>query len=297
MRIAAACFPVRRALSPEDWRDEMAEWVAEGAAAGAEILVFPEYGAMGLAGLVPGAERDPDLAVSAVSERMPATWDHLSELARAHGVHVLAPSGPCGARGSAANRAVMLSPGGGRAVQDKRILTPYERDEWGLGPSGAPLALIETELGRVGVLICYDSEFPLLARVLVEAGARAILVPSCTEGPRGRERVRIAARARALEGQCAVALAMTTDDPEEPGWCEVVGATTGRAGVYAPPDKGFPEDGVLAEGEVDVPGWVVAEADLAALGALRSGGEVAGVAHWPESVDAATTRGREPDRS
>jgi predicted amidohydrolase len=277
---------VLRFASFADWQGDVADWVAEGAAGGADLLVFPEYGAMALAGLTPGAERDPDLAVSAVSERMPAAWDHLGELARHHGVHVLAPSGPVGARGSAVNRAVLLTPEGGRAAQDKRILTPYERGEWGLGPGGAPLALIDTELGRVGVLICYDSEFPRLGRALVEAGAVAILVPSCTEGPRGRERVRIAARSRALEGQCVAALSMTTDDPEEPGWCEALGATTGRAGIYGPPDRGFPEDGVLAEGELDAPGWIVAEVDAAAIEALRRGGEVAGVAHWPEAEGA-----------
>ena len=287
MRIAAACFPVKRVGSWAKWRDDMASWVADGAGAGADLLVFPEYGAMALAALTPGAGRDPDLAVSAVSERMPGVWDHLGELARHHGVHVLAPSGPVGARGSAVNRAVMLTPSGGRAAQDKRILTPYERDEWRLGPGGAPLVLIDCELGRLGVLICYDAEFPALGRALVEAGAWAILVPSCTEGPRGRERVRIAARARALEGQCVVALAMTMDDRRAPGWCDAVGATTGRAGIYGPPDLGFAEDGVLAEGGADVPGWVVAKADPAVVEALRREGEVAGVAHWPEGEGAA----------
>lgn len=286
MRVAACCFPVLRLETWLDWQDEMAEWVAEGAMGGADLLVFPEYGAMALAGLIEGADADADLAVSAVSERMPAAWDHLGELARHHGVHLLAPSGPVGARGSAVNRAVLIAPSGTRGSQDKRILTPYERDEWRLGPGGAPLALLDTELGRLGVLICYDAEFPSLARALVEAGARAILVPSCTEGPRGRERVRIAARARALEGQCVVALSMTTDDPDAPGWCGPVGATTGRAGIYGPPDGDFPEDGVLAEGEADVPGWVVAQVDPAALEALRRGGEVAGVAHWPEAEGA-----------
>ena len=287
MRIAAACYPVGRPASFPDWQDDMARWVAAGAEAGADLLVFPEYGAMALAALTPGADRDLGLAVTAVSERMPAAWDHLGELARHHGVHLLAPSGPVGVRGAAVNRAVMLAPSGGRAAQDKRVLTPFERDEWRLGPCGAPLALMETELGRIGVLICYDAEFPALARALVEAGAVAIAVPSCTEGPTGRERVRIAARARALEGQCVTALSMTTDDPDAPGWCEAVGATTGRAGIYVPPDRGLPDDGILAEGEVDAPGWVVGEVDRSAIEAVRRGGEVAGVAHWPEA-EAAT---------
>ena len=261
----------------------MARWVADAAGRGAELLVFPEYGLSELAALEPGAGRDLDRACAAVSERMPAAWDHLGELARHHGVHILAPSGPSGERGSARNRAAFIAPSGSRAVQDKRILTPYEREEWRLGPGATTLAVIDTDLGRLGVLICYDAEFPLHARALVEAGAWAILVPSCTEGPSGRERVRIAARARALEGQCVVALAMTTSAAADPDWNESVGATTGLAGVYGPPDRGFPPDGILAEGAVDEPGWTVADADPEAVEALRRGGEVAGVLDWPGS--------------
>lgn len=289
-RVAAACYPVGRPASFQGWQDGIAGWVADAARQDAELLVFPEYGLADLAALEPGAGHDLGRAVSAVSERLPDAWDHLGELARHHGVHILAPSAPLGARGGALNRAVMLTPEGARAGQDKRILTPYERDEWRLGPGGAPLALLDTDLGRLGVLICYDGEFPLLARALVEAGAWLLLVPSCTEGPRGRERVRIAARARALEGQCVVALAMTTADPEAPDWNEAVGATTGRAGLYGPPDRGFPEDGVIAEGAVDAPGWTVGEADPEAVAALRRSGEVAGLAHWPESEGARVER-------
>ena len=290
IRIAAACYPVGRPASFRAWQDTMAAWVADAAGRSADLLVFPEYGACELAALEPGAGRDLGRTVTAVSERLPAAWDHLSELAAHHGVHVLAPSGPFGARGSAVNRAVLLTPEGGRMAQDKRILTLYERDVWRLGPGGAPLALMDTDLGRLGVLICYDAEFPALARALIEAGAWAILVPSCTEGPMGRERVRIAARARALEGQCVTALAMTTSAREEPDWCEAVGATTGRAGVYGPPDRGFPDDGVLAEGAVDALSWVLADADPAAVERARREGEVAGVAHWPEGEGAEVVR-------
>ena len=290
IRVAAACYPVGRPASFQAWQDGVAGWVAEAAARGADLLVFPEYGAMELAALDPGAGGDLDRCVGAVSERLPAAWDHLADLAAHHGVHLLAPSGPLGARGSAVNRAVLIAPGGGRAHQDKRILTPYERDVWRLGPGGAALAAIDTDLGRLGVLICYDAEFPALARALVAAGAWAILVPSCTEGAHGRARVAIAARARALEGQCVVALAMTTSAPEDPYWCEAVGASTGAAGVYGPSDRGFPPDGVLAQGAVDAPGWTMADADPEAVAALRRGGEVAGVAHWPEAEGARVER-------
>ncbi len=74
-------------------------------------------------------------------------------------------------------------------------MTPFERD-WGIS-GGAPLRVFDTALGKIAVLICYDSEFPLLARALAEAGAEVILVPSCTERVSGFHRVRTGSMARA----------------------------------------------------------------------------------------------------
>jgi predicted amidohydrolase len=81
-------------------------------------------------------------------------------------------------------------------VHEKRILTPFER-AWRVAP-GRQLRVFETVLGRIGVAICYDSQFPLLVRAQAEAGAELILIPSCTEYLSGYHRVRAAAQARAL---------------------------------------------------------------------------------------------------
>ncbi|MCB1972865.1 MAG: amidohydrolase, partial [Geminicoccaceae bacterium] len=167
---------------------------------GAELLLFPEYGSMELATLA-GAEAAMDLerSLHAVSERI-ADADALhSELASRYGVHIVAASAPVfdpaiGPR--PVNRARLFAPGGGMAVQDKQIMTRFEREVWGV-VAGAPLRLFDTALGRLGLLICYDSEFPLLARA--QAQAEVLLVPSCTEALTGYWRVRIGSMARALE--------------------------------------------------------------------------------------------------
>jgi predicted amidohydrolase len=74
------------------------------------------------------------------------------------------------------NRARFFAPDGSRAYQDKQIMTRFERYEWGI-VSGEGLRVFETALGRLGILICYDAEFPLLARALVEAGIDILMVP------------------------------------------------------------------------------------------------------------------------
>ena len=143
--------------------------------------------------------------------------------------------------------------------------------------SGAPLSAFETDLGRIGALICYDCEFPVLASTLA---ADVLLVPSCTEAHAGMSRVQIGSRARALEGQCYVAHAPLVGAVEH---CELVDNNTGQAGIYGPPDTGFPEDGVVAAGESDSPGWVLADFEPEAMIKTRQQGAVAPLAHGTEA--------------
>ncbi|MHA6345774.1 carbon-nitrogen hydrolase family protein [Roseivivax sp. CAU 1761] len=280
--VAAAAYPLDFLDGWTAYEDKLSRWVAEAAGAGAELLVFPEYGAMELATLA-GAEVAGDLEASlrAVSDRVPEADALHARLAAAHGVHILAASAPVfdadlGTR--PVNRARLFAPSGAVGHQDKQIMTRFEREEWGV-VGGGPLRLFDTVLGRIGILICYDSEYPLLGRALAEADL--ILVPSCTEALAGYSRVRIGAMARALEQQCVTVMASTTGAAD---WSEAVDTNCGRGGVFGPPDTGFPPTGVLAEGGLDVPGWTYAEVDLARIGEVRRGGVVLNRAHWDDQA-------------
>lgn len=279
MKLAAACYPIDWMESFDCYANKLASWVGEAAGQGADLLVFPEYGAMELAAFA-GREAAGDVAGSmrAVSDALPRAWDLHAELAARHGVHILAASGPFFAGDHAVNRAMFFTPDGKRQPHDKQIMTRWERDPMDVRP-GDPLVVMETALGRIGVLICYDAEFPLLGRALVEAGAEIILVPSATEALEGFSRVRVGAMARALEGQCVVAHAPTQGAAP---WNPVVDENTGAAGIYGPPDRGFPPTGILAEGAMNAPGWTIAEVDLARVSVARADGNVLTMAHWPE---------------
>ena len=203
MRIAAAAYPIERFESLAGLEAKLASWVAEAAGQGAELLVFPEYAAIEAAGPARLAEGDQEGILRAAAEGRPAYDALLDRLARAHGVHILSGSGPvyAGHNGRPVNRATLFSPAGPIGHQDKCIMTRFEREAMDV-VAGAGLSLFETALGRIGVLICYDSEFPLLGRALAEAGAEIILAPSATEMEAGFTRVRVGAMARALENQC-----------------------------------------------------------------------------------------------
>jgi predicted amidohydrolase len=135
--------------------------------------------------------------------------------------------------------------------------------------------------GKIGASICYDSEFPMLARAQVESGAWLILVPACTDTLHGFNRVRISARARALENQCFVGVAPTVGLAP---WSATLDENHGQAGIYGPIDRGFSADGIIAEGEMDVEGWLFATLDPAALEVVRADGAVKNHADWPDAV-------------
>lgn len=282
MRIAAAAYPIERFARFADIEAKLSAWVAEAAGQGADLLVFPEYAAMEAAGPARLAEGDQEGCLRAAAEGRPAYDAALDRLARAHGVHILSGSGPvyAGRGDRPVNRATLFSPQGPVGHQDKCVMTRFEREAMDVVP-GEGLTLFDTALGRIGVLICYDSEFPLLGRALAEAGAEIILAPSATEMEAGFTRVRVGAMARALENQCVTVHAPLVGASP---WVVGLEENTGRASVYGPPDRGFPPTGIVAEGALGEPGWVIADVDLGAVRDLRADGTVLNLAHWPEQV-------------
>ncbi len=282
VKVAAAQYPLDALDRLEAWAAKATRWVEDGAATGAELLVFPEYGSIELAAIAgPEACADLGRTLAAVADRADLAGDVWGRLAARHGVHILAPSGPERRGGGFVNAARLYAPGGGVGVQEKLILTPFEAD-WGMAP-GSGQRVFDTALGRIGVAICYDSEFPLLVRGLAEAGAEIVLVPACTEHVSGYHRVRNGAMARALESQIATVMSPTVG---EAAWSAAVDRNTGAAGVFVPPDVDLSMTGVVAEGRLGEPGWVTAEIDLARLRRLREAGEMRNWRDWSRQTGA-----------
>ncbi len=275
VRVGALAWQVGRGDGVDAWAARLDRAVAEAAAAGARLLLTAEY-----APLEAAAGDRPDIA--AELRRAAAQADDAMAAARAvaqrHGVWLLPGTLPFRDGDRIVNRAPLIAPDGRVAFQDKHAMTRFEAEAWGVSP-GAPPAVFDTEFGRIGIAICFDAEFPHLVRAQVEAGAWLILVPSCTDTLAGYHRVRLAASARAMENQCFVAMAPTVGDAP---WCGALDANRGAAGIFGPIDRGFPEDGVLAQGALDAPGWVYADLDPARLEAVRAEGAVRNHRAWPK---------------
>jgi predicted amidohydrolase len=203
--------------------------------------------------------------------------DLFGSLALRHGCHILAPTFPMRMEeGGLCNRAYLFSPAGGMVFQDKLMLTRFEREAAAFR-GGERLRLFDTRVGRLAVLICYDSEFPLLARRCVEAGAELLLVPSCNGVPAGYHQVRLACQARALENQCFVAQASLVGQAP---WLQWAGSNVGAAGCYAPPDEAHWPDGVVAQGVPDSARWLFVEVDFAKVREARRRREDTHVEDW-----------------
>ncbi|MDR2877574.1 MAG: carbon-nitrogen hydrolase family protein [Chromatiales bacterium] len=284
IRVAAAQYPIDKPATCAEWQAKIAAWVERGATDGAQLLVFPEYAAIEQAAFLgPEVYGDLQATLARVAELAAERIAYHQQLASRYGVHILVGSGPmrC-ADGAFVNAAQLVTPQGRVGVQEKLIMTPFER-EWGVR-GGTRLRVFETVLGRIAVLICYDSEFPLLARALAEAGAQMILVPSCTERASGYHRVRVGAQARALENTVVTVQSSTVGGAP---WSPAVDCNVGAAGIFLPPEHGVSETGVLALGVLDAAQWVSATVDLAALRRLRVSGEMHNFEDWNIQLGAA----------
>lgn len=281
LRLAAAQYPIDPIASWDAFEGKLRAWFSSAAAQGAQLLVFPEYGSMELARIA-GEDVWSDLQrsidfIGGLRGRIDALH---ADLARMHHVHVVAASLPerDPRDGRAYNVARLITPVGELGEQRKIVMTRFEREKWGI-QGGRDVRVFDTTLGLIGIATCYDAEFPLIARAMCEVGAELILVPSCTEGAFGFHRVRVGARARALENQCHVVQSPTVGNAL---WSPAVDRNHGAAGVFGPPDLGFPVDGVIAEGAVNEPQWLFADINPTAVERVRREGAVLNHAHWKE---------------
>lgn len=277
LTVASAQYPIGQPKALSDWEDKIALWVKSGAATGADLLVFPEYAAIEQAACFgPEVYSNLKITLTKVAELASARVALHVDLAKRHGVHILVGSGPVlKSDGRFVNAAQLITPKGAVGVQEKLIMTPFERD-WGIS-AGGPVRVFDTAIGVFGIAICYDSEFPLLVRAMAEAGADAVLVPSCTERISGYHRVRTGAMARALENTIATVQSPTVGDAP---WSPAVDFNAGAAGIYVPSEHGVSDTGVIAEGKLNAAEWVVGTIDLARLRTVRRTGEMRNFADW-----------------
>lgn len=279
VKIATAQYDISFLENWSSYQSKAERWVVEASEQGAKILLFPEYASMELASLFGEAVYSSlSKQLAAMQSLLDDYLDLFQSLAKKYQCIIQPGTFPVKTdSGAYRNRAYLFMPDGQFDYQDKLMMTRFENEQW-LIQKGEALRCFDTEYGKIAISVCYDSEFPMLARKQVEAGASLILVPSCTDTLAGYHRVKIGCQARALENQCYVVQSTLVGHAP---WSEAVDVNIGAAAVYTPVDRGFPDNGILAVGNLNEVQWVFAEISLSACGTVREQGQVFNYRDWP----------------
>lgn len=247
----------------EDFAKKISEIVISLKEKNVGLIAFPEYLGSHLSSL---SSSEAFIIPSDLVDSFLKLFEHLS---KTYQIWIQAGTLLVKEGGIYYNRAYFFDPSGEARWQDKIHLTPGEKSVDVIG-SGKQINLFKTPWGEVAILVCYDIEFPFLAKEAVYHGAKLILVPSMTETLSGYHRVMLSCRARAIENQCFVIQSCTVGDSH----VDWVSQNCGRAGIFSPCDKYFPPSGILAEGELNKPEAIQAELNFTHLDTVRSSGEV-----------------------
>jgi len=268
VRVACVQHQMRKTKSFADFARQVEYFIDVAADYGADFVLLPEFISVQLLSNLDA--RTPQEGIARLSGLANRYVETMRKLAMKFGVTIVAGSHPVQEETRMLNRCHVCLPGGQVFAQDKLHITPNERRWWGIG-GGHALSAIETPKAKIGVLICYDVEFPEAARHLADEGAEIIFVPFCTDNRQGYLRVRYCAQARAIENQIYVALAGNVGNLPDVANMDI---QYGQAAVLTPSDFAFARDGIAAEADSNEETVLICDLDLDALAASRSEGTV-----------------------
>ncbi len=271
LRVASLQYFIRPVQTFDQFRDQVQALVETAADYNAHLLVFPEYFTIQLLTLG-NIKRPIEEQIRDLANQASRFINLMSELARANQIHIVAGTIPVIEDGSdkVYNRCNFFSPSGKHGVQGKLHMTRFETEEWKVSAS-SKVKVFETDFGRMAIAICYDVEFPEIARAAGREGAHILVVPSCTDDRQGFLRVRYCAHARAIENQMYVIQSCTVGSlPMVPAVC----LNYGQASILTPSDFSFSRDGILAEGNPNQEMMVIGDLNLTTILQSRSFGTV-----------------------
>jgi predicted amidohydrolase len=269
LRLASLQYFIRPINRFQQFEDQVTALVETAVDYKCRLVIFPEYFTTQL--LTLGDVRRPiSDQIRELAGKTPEFVAVMTKLAQKHGLYIVAGSIPVSESGRVYNRSFLFSSSGTLGAQDKLHMTRFESEEWGVAP-GSHLKVFETDLGKLAITICYDVEFPELARTAARAGALVLIVPSCTDDRQGFLRVRYCAHARSIENQMYVVQSSTVGSlPMVPA----VSLNYGFASILTPSDFAFARDGILAEGVINQEMMVIGELDLTRVAESRKRGTV-----------------------
>jgi predicted amidohydrolase/GNAT superfamily N-acetyltransferase len=209
-------------------------------------------------------------AIRELAKYTPIIVQKFSELAITYNINIITGSMPEIKNELLYNVGYICKRDGSTERYEKLHVTPDEARVWGM-QGGNELKTFETDCGKIGVLICYDSEFPELSRLLAEEGMDILFIPFLTDTQNGYSRVRYCAQARAIENECYVAIAGSVGNLPKVNNMDIQFA---QSMVLTPCDFSFPANGIKAEATTNTEMILIADVDLDLLKDLNQFGSV-----------------------
>jgi predicted amidohydrolase len=268
VRVGIVQWQMRLTDAFETWLNQVEYFVDSMADYQADFVLFPEFFNAPLMGM--GDQENQYEAIRFLATFANRIVDALSQFAVTYNINIIAGSMPAMEDDILYNNAYLCRRDGTVGIQPKIHITPHERRDWVI-EGGDSLQVFETDAGRIGILICYDVEFPELSRIMARQEIDILFVPFWTDTKNGFLRVQRCAQARAIENECYVAIGGSVGNLPQ---VENVDIQYAQSAVYSPSDFAFPHDAIMAESTPNTEMALIADLDLDKLAQLRHSGSV-----------------------
>lgn len=268
VRLGLVQWGMRPYKSYEDLTEQIEYFVDAVSGYRADFILFPEYvNAPLMAEYNDLSEPEAIRQLAGYTERLRDTF---SEFAISYNTNIITGSMP-EFKDSVLKNVGYLCKRNGEVEQYEKIhVTPDEKKVWGMD-GGDKIKTFDTDAGKIGILICYDIEFPELSRLLADEGMDILFVPFLTDTQNGYSRVRNCAIARAIENECYVAIAGSVGNLPKVHNMDISFA---QSVVFTPCDFSFPTNGIKAEATPNTEMMLIVDLDLELLKELHEIGSV-----------------------
>ncbi|MBF7075039.1 GNAT family N-acetyltransferase [Glaciecola sp. MH2013] len=269
VRVGAVQWMMREVESVDDVLQQVEYFIDALSSYKSDFAVFPEFFNASLMGLCPDQSQQVEAIrfLASFTERFRI---EMSKLAVSYNINVITGSLPLLVGDEVYNASYLCRRDGTVECQYKIHITPHERRDWVIR-GGNEISVFETDAGRVGILICYDIEFPELSRLMSEKDLDIIFVPFWTDTKNGYLRVRHCAQARAIENECYVVICGSCGNLPS---VENLDVQYAQSAVFSPSDFAFPHDAIVSETTANTEMIMFSDLDLDKLKHVRSEGSV-----------------------
>jgi predicted amidohydrolase/ribosomal protein S18 acetylase RimI-like enzyme len=267
-RIGVVQWLMRRASSLDAFFENVEFFVDAVSDYQADFLLFPEFFNAPL--MAEFNEMDGARAIRKLASFTEEIRQKMVEFALGYNINIIAGSMPLYENKVLYNVSYLCRRNGTYDMQYKIHPTPNEAHDWGV-KGGTKLQVFDTDVCKIGILICYDSEFPELARFLADEGIEILFVPSSTDLQSGYQRVRLCSQARAIENECYVVLGGSVGQVPKASNMDL---QYSQSAIFSPSDFAFPQNAIIAEGTTNNEMTIIADVDLTLLKELHTQGTV-----------------------